>query len=143
MIVSLVSILVNYLTAYSMMNATGLGHAGLALSTSAVAVFGAVALFFVLGRRVGGVYGRELAVSILKIFLASVVMGGVVWMSSNGIRAAMGSGRVGRLLDLAVSIPLGVVVLCGACKLLRVTELDLAAKAVLGPLLRRFGPKQA
>ena len=138
MIVSLVSIGVNYLTAFSMMNATGLGHAGLALSTSAVAVFGAVVLFFVLGRRVGGVYGRELAVSIAKIVLASVVMGGVVWMSSHGIRAAMGSERVGRLLDLAVSIPLGVVVLCGACKALRVTELDLAAKAVLGPLTRRL-----
>ena len=141
MIVSLVSIGVNYLTAYSMMNATGLGHAGLALSTSAVAVFGAVALFFVLGKRVGGVHGRELAISIGKILLASLVMGAVVWMSSNGIRGAVGSGRMGRLLDLAVSIPLGVLVLVAACKLLRVPELELATKAVLGPVLRRLRPR--
>lgn len=138
MVVSLLSILVNYATAYTMMTKTGLGHAGLALSTSAVAVVGAAILFFVLGRRIGGVNGRELAVSIGKISVASVAMGGVVWASSHWIGSVAGMGRMGRLIDLAASIPLGVVVLYGACRVLRVPELELATKAVMGPVTRRL-----
>ena len=138
MIVSLVSILVNYFTASAMIGFTGLGHAGLALSTSAVAMFGSVVLFVVLSRKIGGVYGRELASSVSKILIASVVMGICVYFSSHGMRALVGVNRMGRLLDLIVSIPVGVVVLYGACTLLRIPELDLATKGVLGPVMRRL-----
>lgn len=138
MIVSVVSIFVNYTTAFTMMSATGLGHAGLALSTSAVAIFGSIVLFFVLSRKVGGVYGRELLGSILKILLASVVMGVAVYASSHAIRGVAGIGRGGRLLDLGASIPVGLFVLYGTCRLLRVTELELATKSVLGPIMRRL-----
>jgi putative peptidoglycan lipid II flippase len=138
MIVSLVSILVNYFTASAMIGFTGLGHAGLALSTSAVAMFGSVVLFVVLSRKIGGVYGRELASSVSKILIASIVMGICVYFSSHGMRALAGVNRMGRLLDLIVSIPVGVVVLYGACTLLRIPELDLATKGVLGPVMRRL-----
>src|SRR5207237_2772828 len=60
MLVSLISIAVNYATAWTMMNVSGLGHAGLSLSTWAVAVFGSVVLFVLLSHRIGGVYGCEL-----------------------------------------------------------------------------------
>ena len=60
MLVSLVSIAVNYATASLLIRFTGLGHAGLALSTSAVAIFGVVALFVILRKRIGGIYGRNL-----------------------------------------------------------------------------------
>jgi putative peptidoglycan lipid II flippase len=138
MIVSVVSILVNYSTAFSMMSLTGLGHAGLALSTSAVAIFGSMILFVVLGRKIGGIQGRELAVSVSKILLASVVMGVAVFGSSHFVREFAGVTRLGCLLDLAISIPAGLVVLYAACRLLQVSELELATKAVLGPVMRRF-----
>ena len=54
------------------------------------------------------------------------------------VRQFAGVTRGGRLLDLAVSIPVGVVVLYGACSLLRVAELEQVTKAVLGPLTRRW-----
>src|SRR3984885_2248191 len=63
MIVSLISIAVNYGTASLFIHGTELGHAGLALSTSVVAIFGAVALFLILRSRIGGVHGRVLASS--------------------------------------------------------------------------------
>ena len=61
MLVSLASILINAAAASSMVRFAGLGHAGLALSTSLVALFSSVALFEVIRRRIGGIQGRRLA----------------------------------------------------------------------------------
>jgi putative peptidoglycan lipid II flippase len=138
MIISLISIAVNYATASLLLSSTNLSHAGLALSTSTVAIFGALALFMILRTRVGGIYGRSLAASIGKITVASAVMGGAVWMSSRVVQHWLGIGRLGRLVDLAASIPVGLVVFYLACRLLRVSELDLASRALAGPLLRRL-----
>jgi putative peptidoglycan lipid II flippase len=136
MFISLISIAVNYITASLLMRNTGLGHAGLALSTSAVAIFGALALFAILRAKIGGIHGRNLASSIWRITLASAVMGGAVWLSSRGIQSWLGAARLGRLADLAVSIPIGLLVFYGACRMLRVTELELATRALTGPLHR-------
>ncbi len=138
MIISLISIAVNYFTASILLNSTTLGHAGLALSTSAVAIFGAVALFLILRGRIGGIYGRSLLSSIWRITVASAVMGLVVWLSSYGIQHVLGARRLAYLLDLGFSIPLGLLVFYFACRLLRVSELDLATRAIAGPLLRRW-----
>ena len=134
----LISIAVNYGVATMLLRGTNLSHAGLALSTSAVAIFGAVALFAILRARIGGVYGRNLASSVWRITLASAVMGVAVWLSSHFIKDWIGIARLGRLVDLAVSIPIGLLIFYAACRLLRVSELDLATRALAGPL-RRLG----
>jgi putative peptidoglycan lipid II flippase len=130
MIVSVLSIAVNYFTASLLFGHTRLGHAGLALSTAAVATFGGVALFVILRNRVGGIYGRNLIASIWKIIVASAVMGAAVLLASHGIEGWLGVGRLGRLIDLAVSIPLGILVFYAACRILRVSELELATRAL-------------
>ena len=137
MLISLISIAVNYVTAVVLLRDTNLSHAGLALSTSTVAIFGAVALFGILRNRIGGIYGRNLANSIWRITVASAVMGCAVWASSHGVQSWLGVTRWGRLVDLAISIPVGIVVFYIASRLLRVSELDLATRALTGPLLRR------
>jgi putative peptidoglycan lipid II flippase len=137
MIVSLISILVNYLTALLLLRGTPLGHAGLALSTSVVAIVGAVALFAILRERIGGIHGRELASSIWRIAAASMAMGAAVWSSSHLIQRWLGVARLDRLVDLAVSIPFGLLVFYAACRVLRVVELDLATRALAGPVSRR------
>jgi putative peptidoglycan lipid II flippase len=138
MVVSLISIAINYATASILLLGTGLGHAGLALSTSAVAIFGAVALFAILRKRIGGINGRALLNSIWKITLGSAVMGGAVWASSHGVQQWLGVSKLARLVDLAISIPFGLVIFYGACRLLRVSELDLATRALAGPIMRRL-----
>jgi putative peptidoglycan lipid II flippase len=137
MLVSLLSIAVNYFTASLLFSHTGMGHAGLALSTAAVATFGGVALFVILRKRVGGIYGRDLIRSIWKIVAASAVMGAAVLLSSHFIQAWLGVSRLARLVDLAVSIPLGLLVFYAACRALTVSELELAARALRNPLARR------
>ena len=84
-----------------------------------------------------GIYGRNLVESIWKIALASAVMGAAVLLSSHGIERWLGDHRLARLIDLAVSIPLGLMIFYAACRMLRVSELELAARALADPLARR------
>jgi peptidoglycan biosynthesis protein MviN/MurJ (putative lipid II flippase) len=80
-----------------------------------------------------------LADSIWRIIAASVVMGVAVWLSSHAVQDWVGISRLGRLADLAISIPIGLLVFYSACRLLRVSELDLATRALAGPLRRLRG----
>jgi putative peptidoglycan lipid II flippase len=139
MIVSLASVGINYATAFTMIRWVGFGHAGLAMSTSVVALFGFVVLFSILRKRIGGVYGRELATGIGKVLISSAVMGAVVWASSHFIEVWLGTSRVGRLGDLVISIPLGCAVFYGTCKMLGVSDLDMAIRAFTSPVRRRLG----
>ncbi len=138
MIVSLLSIAVNYVVASLLFGHTSLGHAGLALSTAAVATFGGVALFLILRSRIHGIYGRNLIESVWKIGGASAVMGAAVWVSNSLVENWLGIDRLARLADLAISIPLGLVIFYFGCRILRVTELDLATRALAEPLARRL-----
>ncbi len=138
MIVSLASIAINFATASTMIRFAGLGHAGLALSTSVVALFGFVVLFEILRRRIGGVYGRELATGIGKVLAASLVMAAVTWISSRSMAHWLGVSQFARLADLAVSIPIGLGVFYIVCRALGVSELDMAIRAFAAPVQRRL-----
>jgi putative peptidoglycan lipid II flippase len=123
MLISLASIAVNFGAAFAMVTWAGMGHAGLALSTSLVALFGAVALFWSLRRRIG-MAGTGVVGSSLKITAASALMGGVCLASSHAIRVFLGLGKLGQLADVAISIPLGVLVFYFAAAALQVPELE-------------------
>lgn len=138
MIISVLSIVVNYFTASLLLRYSGLGHAGLALSTAVVATFGGIALFLLIRSRAGGIYGRDLFDSVWKIVVASAVMGAAVFVASHQIEARLGVSRWTRLADLGISIPLGAVIFYGLCRILRVSELELAARALADPIARRF-----
>ena len=135
MLVSLGSILINYLAAYSLTRWTTLGHAGLALATSGVALFGAIVLFGVLRSRLGGIHGRRLLKSTLKIALASIIMGVAIKASNIGFADWLGVSRLGRLTDLAVSIPVGAAVFWAVCSVVKVPELQSAGRALIAPLV--------
>jgi putative peptidoglycan lipid II flippase len=128
MLVSIASILVNYFAASRI--SAWFGFSGLALSTSVVALFGAIALFGILRARIQGVYGRDLASSVMKIVFASAAMGAAVYGSNAFIIGHFGVGRLAHLTNLLISMPLGVGVFYLGCRLLRVSELDLAARAM-------------
>lgn len=138
MLVSLASIAINSAVAFTTVNYLGLGHAGLAVSLSAVATFSALALFVIMRNRIGGIHGRSLWSSFLKVAIASAVMGAVVAASSYGVHLNLGGSRVSHLIDLTVSIPLGLATLYVACRLLGVPELESAVNALAGPLRRRI-----
>lgn len=139
MLVSLASILINFATASTMVKLAGLGHAGLAVSTSAVALFGFVVLFEILRRKIGGVYGRELFLVVSKVAAASIIMGTVVAIMNRVMLQRLGASQLADLANLAVSIPLAVAVFYGACKVFGVNELGMAARAFSAPIRRRLG----
>ena len=139
MLTSIGSIAVNAILAIALVRYAGLGHAGLALSTSSVALVSFFILFEVIRRRIAGMHGRRLRSTILRVAAASLAMSAVVWLSSTAVHRAFGSGKLAQLSDLAVSIPLGLATLYAAARVLRIEELDLATRALAGPVLRRFG----
>ena len=138
MMVSLISIAINYFAVVALLHFTHLGHAGLALSTSVVAIINALVLFWMLRNRIGGIHGRILFESVAKVSVASIVMGAAVWASSTAMKNWLGISAKARLADLAISIPIGLVVLYAACRVVRVAELELAMKSLAGPLQRRL-----
>src|SRR5271163_1630055 len=138
MFVSLASIAINYATAVTMIRYAKLGHAGLAMSTSMVALFGFVVLFAILRDRIGGVNGRELASGVLKVVAASAAMGLAVAATTHTMEAWLGVSQLARLADLGISIPVGLGVFYGACRALGVGELDIAIRAFTAPVRRRF-----
>jgi len=138
MLVSLASILINYAAASTMVRYSGLGHAGLALATSAVALFGFVVLFLILRARIGGIHGRALAAQLGKVGAASLAMAAAVWLSSHFMAAHAGISQLARLADLAVSIPLGLAVFYGVCRALGVGDIDMALRAFAAPIRRRL-----
>jgi len=73
MLVSLVSIAVNYALNWTFVRRLGFGHVGLALSTSAVALGNFGLLYVVLRRRIGALGGRLLA-ALTRIAAATAVM---------------------------------------------------------------------
>jgi len=141
MLVSLASILVNYLAALALTRWAGLGHTGLALATSAVMLFSVVALFCRMRNRVGGLQGRRLAASLIRIALASALMGLAVEWCRRPIEEGLGVGRLARIVELGVTVPLGAGVFYAACRALRVAELEAARRALAAPWrrLRRSG----
>jgi putative peptidoglycan lipid II flippase len=140
MLVSIVSIFVNLASSTLMIRYAGLGHAGLALSTSLVAMFGFAVLFVVMRRRIGGLHEGLLLLDFAKICAASAVMSAVCYGITLAVQHAMGVRVRADIVSLLLAIPAGGVVFYGACLALRVTELATAQRVIAGPLLRRFGP---
>lgn len=133
MYISLGSIAINYGVVTTMTTQTDFGHSGLALSTSAVAISGGLLLFLLLRNRIGGLHGRAMLASVWKITFASAVMSCAVYGLSWGVGQMLAEGRLRYMVDLAVSIPVGAALFWTTCHVLRVDEMDLAAKALARP----------
>jgi putative peptidoglycan lipid II flippase len=128
MLVSIASIAINFGIASRM--SARFGHVGLAMSTSAVAVFAAISLCWILRNRIGGLYGRDLLSSTSRIIVASAAMGGAIALSSHFITANLGEGRLGSFADVAISIPVGLGIFWFFSRMLRISEMELAAQAI-------------
>jgi len=139
MVVSIASVGINFGVAFTMVKFLHLGHRGLALSTSAVALFNFFILLFLIRRRIGGVEGGALLRSFFKIVGASAVLAVVCAASNYWIREFAGVQYLSLLVNLAVSMTLGAAAFYSVCLWLGVPELETAEAAIARPLLRRLG----
>ena len=138
MLVSMASVVINYLAAAFMIHRAGAGHAGLALATSLVALFNFLVLFLILRSKLGGIYGRALVASVWKVVVAAMAMGIVVAGLNALVSAWLGVTRTAYLADLALTIPVGLLVFYYVAKLLDIPELEPAFRAIGNPVMRRL-----
>lgn len=117
MLVSIISIAVNLGLSFALVDVAGMGHTGLALSISIVALLSAAALFELLRRRLGGLHGWAIAWSAGRIAIASALMGAAC-------SAAQRWASLPHALNLALAIPLGAAIFYFAARLMRVPELE-------------------
>jgi len=137
--VSVISIAVNPGCALALVRWAGMGHAGLALSTSLVALLGAGILFVLLARRIG-LNPSSLAENAAKITAAAAIMGAVCRASSSVIHATAGAGKLAQFADSAISIPLGAAIFYAAAHILGVPEVEVFRNACY-TFLRRNAPR--
>lgn len=141
MLVSLASVVINYLAAAYMVHRAEAGHAGLALATSLVALFNFLVLFVILRAKLGGIYGRALVASVWKVVVAAMAMGIVVAGNNALVSQVLGVTRTAYLADLALTIPLGLLVFYAVAKMLDIPELEPAVRGLAGPVMRRLRRK--
>ena len=108
MIVSVASILVNYGMASILIRYAHLGHAGLALSTSTVALFGFAVLLITMRHRIHGIRGGQLWDTFWKVCVATAMMSAVCFASSRSLAHWLGNHQRTYLLEVLISIPLGL-----------------------------------
>ena len=108
-----------------------LQHAGLALATSLGSVMNFTVLAWMLRRRIGGIGGRSLATSAVKIFASAGLAGTLAWIVASWIESAIGMRSVPeRLLVVGASLAVGTFTYFLAARALRVRELLAIASRV-------------
>ncbi len=139
MVASVLSIITNYFVAKLSIESFGIGHRGLALSVSAVAIINFLVLFFFLRRKLSGIEGWGLLLAFVKIVVAALLMGAACYFLSAQIARFLGDQvLLARIVNVMVSVGVGVMVFGVAAKFLRVGELE----QLSGALLRRFGKRK-
>jgi putative peptidoglycan lipid II flippase len=118
--VSFLALIVNIILNSILMFPMKLG--GLALATSISGIITFLILFFLLRRKIHGFEVEALALSFIRILLASICMGAVCALASRNI--VLGYGFLARLLNLALAIVLGIISYIIFCFLLKVNEIQ-------------------
>ena len=121
------NITLNYLFIYRL----GFDHRSLALSTSCTITLNFLALLFLLRRKAGGLGLSGIWLLLIKLAVAGAVMGCACWWGYTQIEGWLGvEGIIARLIGVFAPIGLGVAVLVGSAKLMRIRELDQLLEAI-------------
>lgn len=139
MVISLGSIAVNYLMNSLLVGP--FGHVGLAFSTSAVALVNFLLLALFMRRRLGLLGGRQLAITALKIALASAALAVVAWLVNESAGALPAHGLALKFSRVVIAIILAGATFYLVCRLLQVDELPEAIDAIGGKLMRQLRRK--
>jgi putative peptidoglycan lipid II flippase len=140
MMASLISIATNYGVATLTVSHLGLGIRGLALTIPAVTTVNFAILFFFMRRKLGGIEGRNLAATFIKVLAAASLMGAICYFTSRRIEGWLGAETLlARLVDVGVSVTLGIAVFFTTARLLGVGELE----QLTASLRRRFLRKKS
>lgn len=148
MVIAVISIAVNAIASYFLMTLlsgvfvspeapSGIGHVGVALATSCVALVNFFALALLMRKKIKRLNGREIFASFVKIAVASAVLSVVAYASFHLITGYFPAKSFWiRLLEAFVPIGLAGIAFVIAAKLLRVSELEKIADSFAKRLRR-------
>lgn len=141
MIIALCSIVVNIVASYFFRNLLlqyNLGHVGVALATSCVALINFFALALIMRKRISGLNGKEIISSFLKIALASGVLSAICYFTYHFLNNHFGARSFSaKLIETLVPIALGGIGFVIVAKILHVDEIN----KLFNGLKRKFGRK--
>jgi putative peptidoglycan lipid II flippase len=134
-IVGVVSVLTNLVLNIALNSV--LGFRGLALGTAIAANVNAILLLVLLSRKIGGIDGARVWRSLVKISIASAVMGVAAYYTDAGLHAVlpgslMGSALLSRLVRVLGAIGAGIGTLALAAWALHIEEFRQAMRRLVG-----------
>ncbi|MBI2833687.1 MAG: murein biosynthesis integral membrane protein MurJ [Acidobacteria bacterium] len=122
-LVSIASMLTNAILNVALVQV--MGYRGLALGTALAALLNAVMLLWLLGARLDGVEGKRIALTGLKILVASVVMGVVAIAIEVALGGVIPGGSLAaRLIRVGTAIGVAMATLALAARILRIEEFE-------------------
>ena len=136
MLVGVASIVVNAVASYFFMtwlstvwvsetHPTGLGHVGVALATSVVAIVNFAALAIIMRSRIKRINGRSILTGFAKIGIASAAMSAVCYFGLGLLESNFPNRTFTvKLIEVFVPIAMGGICFVIMAKILRVTELE-------------------
>jgi putative peptidoglycan lipid II flippase len=136
--VSMASVVVNVLLNLALVRV--LGFRGLALGTALTALLNAAIQLWLLQRRLDGIEGRTIALTFIRVLVATLLMSVVAWGADRLLlQLVPGDGLPVQAFRLGTVIALALAALLGAAAALRIPELADALAMVQRRLRRRSG----
>ncbi len=141
MVIAVCSIAVNALASFLFRNwlsnygaspeyPNGLGHVGVALATSSVALVNFFALALMMRKRIERIDGRDIIQSFLRIAAAAAIMSLVCYLSYRFLFNQLGINGISiKIIEAFVPIILGGITFVLAAKILRVKEINQLSNA--------------
>lgn len=141
MLVSILSIALNFCLNWLLTFRLGLGHRGLALSTSVIAITNFILLYLMMRHYAGRLETTAMFVTLAKLLAAGACLAGACWVGMHVFfAAAVHYTTAHKLLGVSTTVIVGTVVFFGASYLLRVAELQDLASVVQRKLRRAPTP---
>jgi putative peptidoglycan lipid II flippase len=136
--ISVATVLFNAALNYSMVRVFGFGYTGLALGTSVAALFNATLLLIFLHRHLSGLDGRRIVTALVKILVASLLMGAAALATDAALaRFLPGDAIALQIVRLGAAIGVALVVLATAAHVLHIREFRQGMSLVTRRLSRR------
>ncbi len=117
-----------------------LGFRGLALGTSLTALLNAAVQLWLLRREIHGIEGGQIARSVARVAVASILMAGAVWATAEALMRWLPGDALGlQIVRLAAEIGVGLLILAVSAHVLQIPEFDEARRLVLSRVKRVTG----
>jgi putative peptidoglycan lipid II flippase len=100
------------------------GAWGIALATAICNIAGTVALLVLLRKRVGRIDGARISLTFVKVVAASAAVAAAAWFVWHPLDSALGRSFPAQVVSLGLALVASVGVYLGACRLLRVSEMQ-------------------